>query len=263
MLLLRTDPKILKALKRSLPKVPNINDYTTKLEGLLERLVRARKASPNEMEARFRIFLQNQIDHLQSKLREFEKRIIVSASDPLTGLLLLYRSRLDLQAGFPEISRGDYLRLLNWAKESLASGEDESHPLLARHLEWYRMNPWGSLSQEKARLESELAVRDEKIANLAEEETRLESELAVRDEKIANLAEEETRLGSELSDIKGSFGYRWMRFCASRIDRLFPDGTSHGEFRKDVVTSLRVITEEGFKSYFHKAWKKISRGESI
>lgn len=255
MLLLRTDSKILKALKRRLPNVPNINDYTAKLEELLKRLVRAQKLSPNEMEARFRIFLQNQIDYLQSKLREremelpqilererqeFEKRIIVSASDPLTGLLLLYKSRLDLQAAFPEVSRGDYLRLLDWAKESLASGTDESHAVLARHLEWYRRNPWGSLSQEKTRLESQLAVRDEKITNLAEEKTRLES---------------------EVSDIKGSFGYRWMRFYASRIDRLFPDGTSRGEFRKDVITSLRVITMEGFKSYFHKACKKIRRRE--
>jgi len=48
-----------------------------------------------------------------------------------------------------------------------------------------------------------------------------------------------------------------MRFYASRIDRLFPDGTSRGEFRKLVTSSLRIITEEGLRSYFRHAWQKI------
>jgi glycosyltransferase involved in cell wall biosynthesis len=67
---------------------------------------------------------------------------------------------------------------------------------------------------------------------------------------------------TELLAIQNSFGYRVMKFYASRIDRLLPDGTRRGEFRKVVTTSLHIITEQGIRSYFRLAWEKIGRRSS-
>ena len=38
-------------------------------------------------------------------------------SDPLTELLSIYYSRNDLRQIFPEVEKGDYSRLLDWAKK--------------------------------------------------------------------------------------------------------------------------------------------------
>jgi ubiquinone/menaquinone biosynthesis C-methylase UbiE len=46
-----------------------------------------------------------------------------NANDPL-GLLLLYRARPDLQAAFPEVANGDYIRLMDWAKDAISQRDD-------------------------------------------------------------------------------------------------------------------------------------------
>ncbi len=70
-----------------------------------------------------------------------------------------------------------------------------------------------------------------------------------------------TQIKQELNDIRRSFGYKLMKFYASRLDRLFPDETFRGELRKIVTAYLRVLTEEGFGSFCKKALDKIGRGE--
>jgi GT2 family glycosyltransferase/glycosyltransferase involved in cell wall biosynthesis len=67
---------------------------------------------------------------------------------------------------------------------------------------------------------------------------------------------------TELLAIQDSFGYKAMRFYASGIDRLLPEGTRRGEFRKVVIASLRVVTEQGTRSYLYQAWEKIRRRET-
>jgi hypothetical protein len=51
------------------------------------------------------------------------------------------------------------------------------------------------------------------------------------------------QLKKELDDIHRSLSYKFMRFCASRIDALFPDGKIRGKLRKIAIASLRKITE--------------------
>jgi glycosyltransferase involved in cell wall biosynthesis len=85
------------------------------------------------------------------------------------------------------------------------------------------------LNQEIARERSEKL----QLANqLTSEKLQLENELT------------SARAGLvELEDIRHSFGYKFMRFWAVRMDRLFPDGTYRGTFRKKVVAGLRTATE--------------------
>lgn len=252
-----------------------------------------------DMRGRLREKDNELIAGLEQERGKLESDLLQRLKDPLGKLLLIYAARPDLQSSFPEVDKGDYSRLLDWAREQAVSGEDSAHQLLASYAPWYETNPWHSLSElsgelnrtktelsqressvqgleaERSRLSEELnrtktefASRDSSLLKLQEvkgvlEENgvRLRSELAAQNENLLKLQEEKATADSELSAIKGSFGYKFMRFYASRIDRLFPDRTSRGEFRKVVTTSLRAITEQGFRSYFGQAWEKIRRRE--
>jgi 2-polyprenyl-3-methyl-5-hydroxy-6-metoxy-1,4-benzoquinol methylase len=66
------------------------------------------------------------------------------------------------------------------------------------------------------------------------------TKLAQHESTIQLLEAEKNKLTNELSMIRHSFGFRIMRFYGPHIDRLFPDGTSRGEFRKRIVASLRA-----------------------
>jgi len=110
------------------------------------------------------------------------------------------------------------------------------------------------LESEKERLRSEIVDRDSKLAMLESRLSELESRLSV-------LESEKQSLQSEISVIRSSLGYRFMRFYASVIDRMFPEGTRRGEFRKIVTASLHIIVEEGFESFRRQAIEKIRRRE--
>jgi glycosyltransferase involved in cell wall biosynthesis len=64
-------------------------------------------------------------------------------------------------------------------------------------------------------------------------------------EQLNQTRSELNQTRSELNAIKGSFGYCFMHFYASRIDRLFPEGTARGKLRKMISTRLqaRVLKE--------------------
>jgi len=99
-----------------------------------------------------------------------------------------------------------------------------------------------------------LSTLVEQLKNLSIDLSRLES-------RISELESEKQRLQSEISIIRGSLGYRFMRFYASLIDRMFPNGTRRGEFRKIVTASLHIIVEQGFGSFSRQAMEKIRRRE--
>jgi hypothetical protein len=104
------------------------------------------------------------------------------------------------------------------------------------------------------RLEASLAERDTELQ-------RLESERARPSGELNNARSSLLHRDEQLQNIRSSFGYKVMRFSASRIDRICPEGTRRGEARKLVVASLRVITEEGVRSYLRYALEKIRRRE--
>jgi len=57
-------------------------------------------------------------------------------------------------------------------------------------------------------------------------------------EEINDLRSENIDLRHELNAITASFMYRCMRFLATKIDRLFPDNTVRGKFRKRITHAL-------------------------
>jgi glycosyltransferase involved in cell wall biosynthesis/uncharacterized coiled-coil protein SlyX len=109
------------------------------------------------------------------------------------------------------------------------------------------------LEDEKNQLASEVAQKTNTINEQEEKLRILEGELEnsrrTISEKDETLRVLESDLGStklafsrettELSTIKESLGYRLMRFCASGVDRLLPDGTRRRQLRKILSRSAR------------------------
>ncbi len=54
---------------------------------------------------------------------------------------------------------------------------------------------------------------------------------------------ERDSLLQELDNIRHSLGYKFMKFYASRVDQLSPDGTARGNIRKKIGARLRHMSE--------------------
>lgn len=127
------------------------------------------------------------------------------------------------------------------------------------------------LEEERNKLAAEVVQKtntineqEERLHTVEDERNRLASEIA---QKTNTINEQEAilrKLGSEhlalvtrLDEITHSLGYKFMRFYASRIDRLLPERTGRGELKKILVTSARIATEQGLSSLLGLAREKI------
>jgi len=165
-------------------------------------------------------------------------------SDPQAALRLVYDSRRDLRATYPEAASGEWSNLYCWAAGT--TEETDSHwRLLSRHQEWYKSK----------------CEQVERVQRLEEHVSHLQSELLVRDDNITKLQSEREKLQSELFSVKGTFGFRLVRFYGPKIDRLCPEGTSRRKLKTLVSKSLRVIADEGLGSFFRKSRGRIARRE--
>lgn len=80
-------------------------------------------------------------------------------------------------------------------------------------------------------------------------------------EELVRTRQELANVIAELTAIRGSLIYRALRSLASHIDSAFPEGTWRGEFRKTLTASVRIILDEGWKSFWRQAAEKIRKGE--
>jgi glycosyltransferase involved in cell wall biosynthesis/regulator of replication initiation timing len=183
------------------------------------------------------------------------------ADDPLVTLLQIYWMRDDLQDAFPEVKSGEYQRLMEWAGNVVANNLNDVHlQPLTRYRDWFTRNPWRMVKNETvARFEEMQAqipgLRDH-ISQVESENARLVSEITDLRSRLATLQAHNTTFSAEwkkteeqldktrkeIEDIRSSFGYRVMRFYASRIDGICPDGTRRGRVRKRLVASLRAFS---------------------
>ena len=99
-------------------------------------------------------------------------------------------------------------------------------------------NETGRLQNENLRLHEEEAKRNSTLTELQNEKLRMQLEITSMHDDLRKLHEENLGLGSELATLKRSVGYTVMKFYARRIDRLFPDGTRRGDFRRRIVKRL-------------------------
>lgn len=142
------------------------------------------------------------------EMRSLERklRILENATGPIGVLLLLYGERKDLRRAFPEVRNGDYCRLLLWAR-SVVEGRTDAYRLLQPYASWITINPILDLDN----LRTQLATTNAELASTGAELASTGAELAATK--------------AELAVIKGSVGFRFMRFFASIIDKLFQGRT--------------------------------------
>ncbi len=72
----------------------------------------------------------------------------------MARLLVLYKTRPDLQSAYPEVEDGDYSGLLLWARDCLSTGIDSSAAEVDDFAGWYENNEWLRLQGGKNELES-------------------------------------------------------------------------------------------------------------
>lgn len=81
------------------------------------------------------------------------------------------------------------------------------------------------------------------IESLRFEKNTLTTQLQDLSRNFSQLNQNFELTQSELEEIKRSFSYRFMRFGASIIHRLFPDGTRRGRARQAIVSWLNKPTK--------------------
>jgi GT2 family glycosyltransferase len=106
-----------------------------------------------------------------------------------------------------------------------------------------------------------IAERLNTIRSLEEQKTTLEEKLRSLKEQNSVLASEYAITLTILNGIRSSFGYKFMRFYGSRIDRIFPYNTRRGRIRKALVEAARAATERRFSSFLRNALQKARRHE--
>jgi hypothetical protein len=93
---------------------------------------------------------------------------------------------------------------------------------------------------EKRRNNPYTSILEEKIGELRSESFQFRTANIRLRSDSSEMRDENIRLLSDLNDIRSSVMYRCMRFLASRIDVLFPDGTTRGAIRKHITHRLRA-----------------------
>jgi len=132
------------------------------------------------------------------------------------------------------------------------------------------------LEEQNSKLASEYATKististlEERLHLLEEQNSKLASEYATKististlEERLHLLEEQNSIAQKTLNEIRNSFGYKFMRFYASRIDRLLPDNTRRGRLKKAIVNAAHAATERRLTTSLRNALKKATRDES-
>ena len=103
-------------------------------------------------------------------------------------------------------------------------------------------------------LKSDIQSKNAKIEDL-------ENNIQYKDTQISNLNGGTVVLNNKLNSLESSLGFRFVHYVRLKIGKIFPDSTIRGDFRRIVLRSIRIIADEGIRSYFRRAYLKIKRGE--
>jgi hypothetical protein len=201
-------------------------------------------ADPNDLEMKLERMIGNR--DLVRKLTENAKKSPVRSIDAQAAQLerlyrkLVPRARRGVRAnvgrtfplGRPLTNLLSYVRNLEKVRRTLETNRSS----LTEEINGLETQTKG-LTEELNKARIILVQREREINGLETQTKGLTEEL---NKARIILVERET----ELSVIKHSFGYLFMRFYATRIDRLFPEGTRRGKLRKIVAASLAILAQK-------------------
>lgn len=116
-------------------------------------------------------------------------------------------------------------------------------------------------SDEVERLKEQLSAKSNDTARLEQELRVTQSRLESGASDIDTLRIILTKTLTELEELKRNFGYKFIRFYATRIDRMFPDGSRRGKLRKILVRSVGITSEQGLGSLLRQISEKLRKRE--
>jgi glycosyltransferase involved in cell wall biosynthesis len=119
--------------------------------------------------------------------------------------------------------------------------DDQATELMQIYWSLARSRNIGEEANESKRKQSE---REGDAGDPWEREWTLREALEQQRKENIRLVAELTQRHNELAAIRSSLGYRFMRFYAARIDRLFPVGTKRGSLRQQLTNRIASRTED-------------------
>jgi GT2 family glycosyltransferase/predicted O-methyltransferase YrrM len=200
-----------------------------------------------------------QIETLRERISTTNQRL---KNTPLGLLSFIYDERLDLQSAFPEVTRGEFARLMRWAYyvcTDQIQDEIKTKETLLPFLEQYiALTKFDSLEEEYEvlkknfkssqdtfqKLDASIKEKDEKMIQTLGMLSSAEQTIKEKDNLIGNLRQ-------EIQTIKTSFVFSNVRKILDWLDRNFPRGTRRGEFLRLVAISAFVLRKEGPRSFLH------------
>lgn len=160
------------------------------------------------------------------------------ATMALSTLLGIYKSRQDLRSAYPEVRKGDYTKLLDWANKVVSGEIPDSARDVIVSFDVFAMQ----------------RILDQLNLQLRTRSGEFETEKQLLMQRL-------DQVRTELEVIRGSFTYRTVRRLVSTLQRVMPDGTRRGELRRISTAMTQVARREGFRSLLVKIWLKIKRRE--
>jgi len=223
-------PEKLAELRRNIRKVRSVKDESKEMAKLYRELIQAEDGNEirSDVIARLRKIRQRVDTKAFQEQMLLRRASIANFGDLLQTLLAIYESRPDLQKIFPEAGEGKYDRLTSWAIDTI---ERKHSDTAYQELASSASKPFLAYLQS---LVSQVGERDQQLLEL-------QKQLGERDQNVLELQK-------QLDEVRHSFGYKFMRFYASKFDGIFPEGTARGEFRHILTHSLRTMTEQGARA---------------
>ena len=210
------------------------------------------------------------IKTLTEKLQEYETK---ETTGPIGKLLFIYLNRPDLQSAFPEVSTGDYDKLIGWAAGVLEGKykDDQVSSTLSKFGSWYKeqssklqvtneINKLNELvSGLNKKIEEQKTAFDEITKSLADEKQRaiglentvtgLNRSLADEKQRAIGLNDQLEGTKDRLESLLGSPGWQFIIKFRNSYNKYFPPSTKRRRNMDSLISSvIKKLNNQNIKS---------------
>lgn len=130
-----------------------------------------------------------------------------------------------MQESFPEVKKGNFVKLIEWANKILSTqGKNElaAKKRLKKYSQWYAQltDDYNNEQKEKISLQNEANQLQTELAKQKDEANQLQTELVKQKESLESLTIELSATKNEIDSIKSSKGFKALRFVGTKIDKV-------------------------------------------
>jgi len=217
---------------------------------------------------------KTELEHFKQLSTSLEKIALNKSSDPLSLLLGMYYLRRDLQESFPEVVKGDYDRLIQWASDtSKGITKDYLKSELKKFSRWYQHEreiedvKERELSQKQKqlkRLENDLKQKNSALQISEKSSIELYELLNNKKREIKNYKEKLNVSNTELENYKEKLNVSNTEL-ENYKEKLNVSNTELENYKEQInrlsidIENLKNELETIKKSYVMKMLKKIDK----